>query len=66
MTPCELTFSITALANAVADKLSAEELELTAAMVTQFGDTLTTISAKRNLCDKLSKEIAKKQPSTIR
>lgn len=58
MNPCELTASITALANTVANKLSAEQLELTAAIVTQFGDTLTTIAARRNFCANLNEKKA--------
>jgi len=50
MDPCELTLSITALANAIACKLSDENLDLVAAAVSQLGDTLATISAQRSRC----------------
>lgn len=49
MNPCELTATITALANAIASKLSDNELALVAAATTQLGDTLATISVQRDL-----------------
>ena len=39
MSPCELTSSITAIANAPACKLSVNELTLWGAVLSQFGDT---------------------------
>lgn len=55
MNPCELTATITALANAIACRLGDEELNLLGTILTQLGDTLLTISAqraiyKRNSC----------------
>lgn len=50
--PAELTFGITALANAVADPLRDDELALAAAFFTQLGDTLATIAAQRSWCEK--------------
>lgn len=55
----ELIISITALASAVADKLSTEQLELTAAIATQFADTLTTISVKRSICAEFNEKTDK-------
>ena len=52
MNPCELTASITALANALACKLTTEELELLGVTLTQLGDTLLTIVTQRSLCEK--------------
>ena len=52
MKPAEITFSITALANAVADPLRDDELALAAAFFTQLGDTLTTIAVQRSLCER--------------
>lgn len=49
MNPCELTATITALANAIASKLSGNELALVAAATAQLGDTLATISVQRDL-----------------
>lgn len=51
MNPCELTFVITALANAVASNFNDEEIGVLAAVATQFGDTLATILAQRQLCE---------------
>lgn len=47
MNPCELTMSVTALANAMACRLSDDELDLAAALFSQRGDTLATISTRR-------------------
>ena len=47
----ELTVTITALANALNKKFTAQELSLLAAIFTQLGDTLATISAQRSLCE---------------
>ena len=52
MKPAEITFGITALANAVADPLRDDELALAAAFFTQLGDTLATIAAQRSWCEK--------------
>ena len=51
MTPCELTASITAIANALASKLSINELNLLGAVFSQLGDTLTTIATQRSICE---------------
>lgn len=53
MTPCELTASITAIANALACNLSADELSLLGAIFTQLGDTITTIATQRTICQNL-------------
>lgn len=50
MNPCELTASITALANSFACKMTTNELNLWAAIFSQFGDTLATIAAQRSVC----------------
>ena len=52
MNPCELTASITAIANVLAQKLSTEELTLLGVVLTQLGDTLTTIAIGRDVCCK--------------
>ena len=51
MNPCELTATITALANTIACELSVNELNLLASILSQLGDTLTTIAAQRTLCE---------------
>lgn len=52
MNPCELTASITAIANLLAGKLTVDELNLLGAVLTQLGDTLTTIAAQKTICEK--------------
>ena len=52
MNSCELTVSITAVANAIAAKLSDDELNLLGVTLTQLGDTLITIATVRAICDK--------------
>lgn len=53
MTPCELTASITAIANALACKLTINELNLLGAIFSQLGDTLTTIATQRSICEEI-------------
>lgn len=50
MNACELTASITALANSLACGRSAEEIELLGVIFTQLGDTLQTISTHKSIC----------------
>ena len=50
MTPCELTAGVTALANALACRLSDMDLNLLALVLIQLGDTLGTIAAQRQRC----------------
>lgn len=52
MDPCALTASVTALANAMACELSDEELTVLGAVFVQLGDTLSTIAARRSLCQR--------------
>lgn len=52
MNSCELTASITALANSIACKLNNEELTLLASILVQLGDTLVTIATQRSICEK--------------
>ena len=56
-----LTFAITAIANWMAGNLSDDELSLAGAVFTQLGDTLTTISVQRTICNK--DDISNKKPS---
>ena len=46
----ELTSAVTALANAMACKLTIDEMALLAGVFVQLGDTLATIAARENLC----------------
>lgn len=48
--PLALTTAVNTLAVALAGTLSDEELALYAAVLTQLGDTLSTIAVQRNLC----------------
>ena len=54
MNPCELTASVTAIANALACKLNNDELALLASVLVQLGDTLVTIATQRTICESLS------------
>ena len=51
MNACELTATITGLANAIACKLNDEELTLLASVLVQLGDTLVTIVTRRSICE---------------
>ncbi|MBQ8835355.1 MAG: hypothetical protein IJ001_10625 [Oscillospiraceae bacterium] len=50
MSPCELTASITAIANTIACDLTVEEISLLGAIFMQLGDTLATIAAQKSIC----------------
>ena len=52
MNPCELTASVTAIANTLACKLTEDELNLLGVILTQLGDTLLTIATQRSICYK--------------
>ena len=56
MNACELTASVTAVANAVACNKTNEELTLLASVLVQLGDTLVTIAAQRAVCENVSVE----------
>jgi len=52
MTGLELTSFITAIANAISSGVSDDDvLSLLGAIFTQLGDTLTTISITRSICN---------------
>ena len=53
---CELTASITALANAMACRLTVSELNLLAAILSQLGDTLATIATQRSICEETEEQ----------
>lgn len=55
MNSCELTASITAIANALACKLTEDEVTLLGTALTQLGDTLLTIATQRSICCRNSK-----------
>ena len=56
MNSCELTASVTAVANSLACKLSNDELTLLASVLVQLGDTLVTIVTQRSICENLNKK----------
>ena len=55
MNSLELTGAITALASAIACKLSVDEIALLASIFVQLGDTLATIAARESLCGNSNK-----------
>ena len=50
MASLELTGAVTAIANAIACKLTTDEITLLAAVLVQLGDTLATIAVVRQTC----------------
>lgn len=54
MNSCELTASITAIANTLACKLTDDEINLLGVTLTQLGDTLLTIATQRSICNRNS------------
>lgn len=50
MNACELSASVTALANVLAGCFTPGELAVLGAVLTQLGDTLVTIASYRELC----------------
>ena len=52
MNACQLTASITAVANWLACQLTQDELELVGVCLTQLGDTLLTIVTQKSICCK--------------
>ena len=52
MNSCELTTSVTAVANYLACQLTTEQLELLGVTLTQLGDTLLTIVTHKGICCK--------------
>ena len=51
MNACELTATITAVANWLACQLTQEELELLGVTLTQLGDTLLTIVTQKSITE---------------
>ena len=50
MNSLELTSAITVIANAIACRLTIDEMALIAGIFVQLGDTLATIAAQENIC----------------
>lgn len=57
MNPCELTASVTAIANMLSCNLSIYEISLLGSAFAQLGDTLMTIAAQKSLCENTSKTL---------
>ena len=57
MNPCELTASVTAIANMLSCNLSIDEISLLGSACAQLGDTLMTIAAQKSLCENTSKTL---------
>ena len=51
MNSCQLTASITAIANGISCRLRTEEITLLATVFVQLGDTLATIATQRTICE---------------
>ena len=51
MTPLEITGTVTALANAIACKLDADEITLLSSILVQLGDTLATIATVKSTAE---------------
>lgn len=57
MNACEITASVTAVANILAQNLNEDELSFLGAIFTQLGDTLETIAAHRAFCQSKKENI---------
>lgn len=62
MNSIELTYAVTAIANAIAYRLTPSEIALVAGVFVQIGDTLATIAAGQALCEE---EKQKKQSDEV-
>lgn len=54
MNSCELTASITALANIIACNFNNDEITLLASIFVQLGDTLSTIATQKIICENIN------------
>ena len=52
MNACELTASVTAIANLLAQNFTDDELNILGVVLTQLGDTILTIVTQRSICCK--------------
>ena len=52
MNACELTASVTAIANAIACQLTVDQISLLGVVLTQLADTLLTIATQKSICCK--------------
>lgn len=56
MNSCELTATITVIANALANTMTDDELTMLGVTLTQLADTLLTIATHRSICNCNSNE----------
>lgn len=56
MNSCELVTFISSVACAISKSCDPDEIPLLAAVFTQLGDTLTTISVQDEICSKSTKD----------
>ena len=56
MNSFELTSAVTALANAIAYKLTEGEIAIAASIFVQLGDTLATIATQNALCEERAEQ----------
>ena len=56
MNACELTASITLIANSIANKMTDDELAALSTVLVQLGDTLATIVTHRSICNNQNKK----------
>lgn len=52
MNACELTASVTTIANLLAQNFTDDELNILGVVLTQLGDTILTIATQRSICCK--------------
>lgn len=57
MNACEITASVTAVANILAKNLNEDELSLLGTIFSQLGDTIETIMAQRAFCQNRKENI---------
>ena len=50
MNSCELTASITALANTLTCNMTTDEMNLLGVILTQLGDTILTLATYKSIC----------------
>lgn len=56
MSPCELVSFVTAVACSISNCCDEDEIAVLAAVFTQLGDTLETLSVQKDICQKESQE----------
>ena len=64
MNSCELTASITAIANTLACKLTEDELNLLGATLTLLADTLFAIATQRSICGRNNSSKSEEDPKS--